>query len=501
MTEPPRILDLYRRTPPRRTSSLSVTSTTTVVAGDDDALVVRTLEIEARSDGPALPANCLNVTQLANRMKGQLEQSGEVHVVGEVTGFKAASQGHWYFDLKDKVSKLSVVIFFTNAKRCTAPADGDLVVVTGTPSFHGGFGRAQLMARAVEAVGAGAEAKKLEALKAKLQQAGCFDVDRKRALPLLPTVVGLVTSLQGAAVRDVLKVISGRNKRVSVVIANTKVQGDGAAAEVADAIRRLDASNLCDVILVVRGGGAREDLHAFNTEPVVRAIGACRVPVVAGVGHEVDVTLADLAADVRAATPSQAGELAVPREDELRARLEQAQNRLVRHVDGVVARGQQRLARLERRLPAPAALERRLALPVERLEARLERMSPRAQVAQRAKSLEALTARLARLAPQADVVAATARLRALEARLDAAIGAQRDRQAARLDAAIASLDALSPLAVLRRGWALVTVPATASTPAKLAQGRDLVVGTRLHVRLADGEADVVVIDDRGTEPS
>ena len=485
MTEPPRVLDLYRRAPPRRsaltsstTSTTTTTTTTTTTAATDAAPTTE------------LPDGCLNVTQLTQRMKGVLEALGEVHVVGEVTGFKAHSNGHWYFDIKDRNSKLSVVVFFTNAKRCQIPADGELVVVTGTTGFHGGFGKAQLTARFVEAVGAGAQAKQLAALKQKLQDAGFFDVDKKRSLPLLPSVVGLVTSLQGAAVRDVLKVIRARNERISVIIANTKVQGDGAAVEVAEAIRRLDASGLCEVILVVRGGGAREDLHAFNTEPVVRAIAACVVPVIAGVGHEVDITLADLAADVRAATPSQAGELAVPREDDLRRQLEQLHNRLNRRADGVVARSEQRIAALERRLPAPTALERRLALPLERLEARLERTSPRALVSVRAKALEGLVARLAQVTPKADVVGAEARLRALDGRLEMAIYAARDRAAARLDAGIASLDALSPLAVLRRGWALVTV---ADDDGRLARASDLAPGTRLHIQLSGAEADVVVV--------
>jgi exodeoxyribonuclease VII large subunit len=478
VNDPPRVLDLYRRSSPRR-----ATAPATPASAPAPAI--------AGLAADALPEGCLTVSQLSTRLHDALSASGVVVVVGEVTGFKAAAQGHWYFDLKDKQSKLSVVIFHTNARRCAPPKDGDLVVVTGTPGYHAGFGKAQLLATFVEAVGAGAQAQQLEALKQKLQAAGLFAVERKRPLPLLPRVVGIVTSLQGAAVRDVLKVIRARNERISVVIANTKVQGDGAAVEIADGIRRLGASGLVDVLLVVRGGGAREDLAAFNTEPVVRAIAGCPVPVVAGVGHEVDVTLADLAADVRAATPSQAGELTVPREDELRRRIEQLHQRLQRQAEGVLARKRQQLTALERRLPAPTVLERRLAIPLQRLEARLERLSPRAQVAQRAKALEALTGRLARQEPKSALVAAEARLTALQARLEAAIVARRDAAVARLDTAVAGLDALSPLAVLRRGWALVTVP---DDDGRLARATDLVPRTRLHVQLNGAEADVIVVD-------
>ena len=444
----------------------------------------------ARAREVVAPEGSWTVTQLTLRMKGKLEELGDVVVAGEVSGMKVATGGHWYFDLKDKNAKVNVVVFFKDTRRSPAiPREGDFVVVTGNASYHLGFGKAQLMGRLVMPVGEGALAAKLEALRAKLQAEGLFNVDKKRALPAVPVTVGVVTSISGAAIRDVLTVIKSRAPRTCVIVAATKVQGDGAAADVADAIRRLDQLGRCDVILVVRGGGAREDLHAFNTEPVVRAIASCSVPVVAGVGHEVDVTLADLAADLRAATPSQAAELAVPREDDLRRRVHTLESRLHGQARAVVDRQRHRLHDLWRRLPAPAALHQRQARRIQSLDVRLGLASPQAQLSKRARRVTELTRRLERADPRARVVAADGRIAALAARLDEAIARRVKDAEQRLRRSIEHLDALSPTAVLRRGWALVTV---GDDPTRIARGADLVPGNKLRVRVDGGDARVTV---------
>jgi exodeoxyribonuclease VII large subunit len=445
----------------------------------------------ARGRPQALPPGCIGVSELGGRLKAALEQDGELQVGGEVSGFKVLPNGHWSFDLKDARSRVKVFTFFNTARRLTAPKDGDLVVVTALPTFKADFGVAQLIASGLAPIGDGDLKKRLEALKQKLAEAGCFDVARKRPLPRLPRVVGIATSLSAAAVRDVLKVIGARNPNTHVLIRDCRVQGDGSAADVADAIRRLDQSGLCDVILVVRGGGAREDLSAFDTEPVVRAIVGCRVPVVAGVGHEVDTTLADLAADVRAATPSQAAELAVPVIADLFRQVDRLEQALRNRADARVADAERRLARVERRLPSPGDLVERHGAALRLLERRLGRQAPRARLQERGLAIDALGERLHRRDPRARVAAARARVDALAARLDKAVLARRDVGEARLEQAIAALDALSPLAVLRRGWGLVTVPAEG----RLARGTDLVAGRRLHLKLDDGEADVIVAAD------
>lgn len=439
----------------------------------------------------ALPPGCIGVSELGGRLKAALEQNGELEVGGEVTGFKVLPHGHWSFDLKDARARVKVFTFFNTARRLAAPKDGDFIVVTALPTFKAEYGVAQLIASRVAPIGDGDFKKRLEALKQKLSEAGCFDVARKRPLPRLPRVVGIATSLQAAAFRDVLKVIGARNPNTHVVIRDCRVQGDSSAADVADAIRELDRWGRCDVILVVRGGGAREDLSAFDTESVVRAIVGCRVPVVAGVGHEVDTTLADLAADVRAATPSQAAELAVPVFADLVRQVDRLEQALRNRADARVADAERRLARVERRLPSAGELVERHGAALRLVERRLGRQAPRARLQERGLAIDALADRLHRRDPRARVAAARARVDALAARLDIAARARLDVAEARLEQAIAALDALSPLAVLRRGWGLVTVP----DAGRLARGSDLVPGQRLHLKLDDGEADVIVATD------
>jgi exodeoxyribonuclease VII large subunit len=412
-----------------------------------------------------------------------------VMVAGEVSGFKVSARGHWSFDLVDPRAKLKVMVFLSQARRLSVPKDGDVVVVTGLPTYNAEYALAQMVAKDVAAVGDGDQKKRFEALKARLAEAGFFDVARKRPLPLLPRTVGIVTSLQAAAFRDVLKVIKARNHTTQVLVRDARVQGDDAPADVADAIRRLDASGRCDVILVVRGGGSRDDLSAFDTEPVVRAVVGCSVPVVSGVGHEVDVSLCDLAADVRAATPSQAAELAVPEKERLERQVGAAHHRLNRALQQQALSAERRLAHLERRLPSSSTLTARLGAPLSRLERRLQAQAPRTRVAALATRLDALHEALRRRNPASRLSGRVAHVASLSTRLDAAIYATRDRAAGRLDHSLASLDALSPLSVLRRGWALVTVP---DDNGRVALRGDLAPGARLHVRVSGGGADVVV---------
>lgn len=439
---------------------------------------------------PKPELDALTVTQLTLRMKTTLEGFGDLAVRGEVSGMKVAQGGHWYFDLKDKHAKISVVVFFKDTRRSPRPpAEGETVVVTGPPTYHPAFGKAQLVAKLVLPEGEGDLNKKHEALKQKLADEGLFDVSKKRPLPLLARTIGVVTSPTGAAIKDVLTVLGHRAPHTAVIVAPTRVQGEGAPADVADAIRRLDRLRRCDVILVVRGGGAREDLHAFNSEPVVRAIANASVPVVAGVGHEVDVTLADLVADVRAATPSQAAELAAPRHDELHRRIDALAQRLRSQARANLDRGRRRLVEVERRLPAPpvvvAARRRQLA----RLEQRLGLTSPQAQLSKRSRALTDLEARLAAAHPENDVARAVVDVDALAARLTAAVRRRANDADVQLQRAIEQLDALSPTAVLRRGWALVTVAGNDVQPVRK---EHLVPGARVRIRVEGGDATAVV---------
>jgi exodeoxyribonuclease VII large subunit len=437
-------------------------------------------------------AAALSPSQIASLFRQRLDGLGDLAVVGEVSGFRGSVGAHWYFDLKDAESRVSVS-FFTSANRRhrgPLPQNGDLVVVAGRPSFYGPQGRAQLIASSLTAAGSGALERALEALRARLAAEGLFAEERKRALPALPSCVGIVTSLQTAAVRDVVKVIRSRAPSMSVVVAHTAVQGPAAdvGREIAQAIRRLDDSGGCDVILVVRGGGSREDLRPFDEESVVRAVVACRVPVVSGVGHEIDVTLCDHAADRRAATPSHAAELAVPNLVDVEARIVALEQRLQSSTAGALAHAGRSLAVLQARLPAPATLVQHHGRALVSLEARLACQSPRARLDADRARLDALDKRLLRSAPT--LTAAEARLAQLRDRLDDAMARRVADGEGRLVRAVDRLEALSPLAVLKRGWALATVGD------RLARADDLVRGARLRLRIDGGDADVVVDEVR-----
>jgi exodeoxyribonuclease VII large subunit len=442
---------------------------------------------------PAAPSTdvdaALTVSQVVERGKQTLEGLGELRVLGEVSKLSVKS-GHWYLDLKDGKSVMSVVSYFRDNQRFGfVPEAGETVVVTGQLTIYPGFGRFQMMARRIEPVGEGAHKRALEALKKKLQGEGLFDVERKRALPSVPRAIGLVTSLQGAAIGDVLRVLSARFPRMPIVVSPTRVQGEGAAAEIADAIRRLDAANICDVMLVVRGGGAAEDLRAFDSEAVARAVFHARVPVVSGVGHEMDMTLCDLVADTRAATPSQAAELATPvPEAALFAACDAMQERLKRAAERAVLQKNAALSSLERRLPDMRALMEPRRRKVDAMERVLLQQSPEQQLVQKRSDVDRWTSRLAEATPAVRLQRAGARIDATSQRLDAALQRTHDVAVDRVASGAAKLHALSPLAVLSRGYAFVTTPAqTVVTLA--AQTR---VGDALHLRFTDGSIDVDV---------
>jgi exodeoxyribonuclease VII large subunit len=268
---------------------------------------------------PAETRKVLSVWELTSDIKRLLEkQIGAVWVSGEITNLRAQSSGHIYFTLKDVAAQLSCVLFKGGAtKERSLLADGQKVLLQGDVTVYEARGQYQLIVREVELQGVGALQIQFEKLKQKLAAEGLFAAERKRALPRYPQRIGLVTSPTGAAIRDVLHVIQRRNPAMEVILAPCRVQGDGAAREIAEAIRSLNECNLSlttrhsplDLILVTRGGGSLEDLWAFNEEIVARAIFESAIPVVSAVGHEIDFTIADFVADVRAATPSAAAEI------------------------------------------------------------------------------------------------------------------------------------------------------------------------------------------------
>lgn len=274
-----------------------------------------------------------SVSEITDVIRAVIEDNlaGEIAVRGEISNFKRHTSKHIYFSLKDENAVLRCVYFYPENSRLTfMPADGMAVVARGELGVYGPQGTYQLYVTSLVPQGEGALWAALERLRRKLAAEGLFDESRKRPLPRFPQVVGVVTSAAGAAWRDIKNVLSRRWPGITIVLCPAKVQGAGAAEDIAAALRALDAAGVADVLIVGRGGGSLEDLWAFNEEVAVRAIAAARTPVISAVGHEVDWTLADLAADVRAPTPSAAAELAVPSKTEVAREVSNLKNTLFR---------------------------------------------------------------------------------------------------------------------------------------------------------------------------
>ena len=299
---------------------------------------------------------------------------------GEISDFKRYSSGHWYFTLKDETSMIQCVCFRQyNMRLDFRPENGMKVVLTGAVGLYAERGQYQFYAESMTRDGVGELYLKLEALKNKLMKEGLFDVAKKRPLPLLPRAIGVVTSRSGAVIHDIATVTRRRFPAMQIILRPAQVQGEGAAEDIAAGIAEISALPNVDVVIVGRGGGSLEDLWAFNEEIVVRAIVACPVPVVSAVGHEVDVTLSDLVADVRAATPSVAAEVCVPEREALIATIGKMRDAMTRAAKNDLLARQSRLAQCEKRLAArhPAALMRNVQAKADLLGHRLQALMER----------------------------------------------------------------------------------------------------------------------------
>lgn len=305
---------------------------------------------------------------------------------GEISDFKSYSSGHWYFTLKDESCTIQCVCFRQyNARLSFRPENGMKVILTGGVGLYAERGSYQFYAESVTRDGVGDLFLKLEQLKNRLMKEGLFDVTKKRPLPLLPRAIGVVTSRSGAVIHDILTVTRRRYPAMQIILRPAQVQGEGAAEDIAAGIAEIALLPQVDVVIVGRGGGSLEDLWAFNEEIVVRAIAACPVPVVSAVGHEVDVTLSDLAADVRAATPSVAAEVCVPERDALEAAVEKMRRGLEKAGKSQLLSLTSRVAYLEKRLASchPAAQLQRMQARSGLLSQRLSSAAERSMTARR----------------------------------------------------------------------------------------------------------------------
>ena len=374
----------------------------------------------------------LTVSELTDRIQGVLETEFlDVWVEGEISNLKLATSGHWYFSLKDEQAQVAAVVWRNDTRLVRfRPKDGMRVLARGQLRVYPPRGAYQLSVQVLEPLGKGSLQQAFEELKQKLEQEGLFDPARKRPLPMLPRRIGVVTSPTGAVLRDILRVLRSRYADLEVLVYPARVQGDGAAAEIAQGIRALNRLGGLDVILVARGGGSLEDLWAFNEEGVARAIAASAIPTISAVGHETDFTIADFVADLRAATPSAAAERVVQAKEELQARVRALDERR----DGAL---RLRLARVRARVEAAAAhrvfaAERgRLRTLAQRIDELVRRAETGAAAGRRARAgPRAAPARAARGVPLRPPARRAARAARAPARPAGGAVPRRDREAA-----------------------------------------------------------------------
>ncbi|MBW3583184.1 MAG: exodeoxyribonuclease VII large subunit [Euryarchaeota archaeon] len=405
-------------------------------------------------------AGALSVTEVVVGADRVLRGTyGDVWVRGELSQFKPYRSGHWYFTLKDDRSSLSAVMFSgSNGRVRFEPEDGMEVLVRGRIGVYTDRGSMQFYCEEMEPVGAGALALAYEKLKKKLEAEGLFDPARKKPVPRYPRTIGVVTSTGGAALRDIVHVATRRDPSVRLLVADAVVQGERAAPSIVSALRRLVTEGSSEVILIGRGGGSLEDLWAFNTEAVVRAVATCPIPIVSAVGHETDVALTDFAADLRAATPSAAAETVVADARAMLQRLDESDARMTHVLRTLVPRHEERVKELRHRLDDALRdtvpkllglvqdLERRMYIDLEKIiDARIERVITAGE------------------------------------RIEGAMVRTLDRDIRSVEHLAARLDALSPLKTVGRGYGLVRVDGR-----HVRSVEDVRIGDPIDVRLLDG---------------
>ena len=472
-------------------------------------------------DSRPRPADAVHTpTSLNQEIRGRVSDLRDLQVRGEVSNVRS-SGGHLYFQLKDGGSTLRCTVWRSTVARLRLKLrDGQEVICHGSVDLWVRGGTYALNVDRIEEAGTGALWAALQHLKERLQAEGLFDPAGHKPLPFLPRTVGIVTAATGAALQDMLRILDERCP-VRVLLAPARVQGQGAAETIAAAIELLDGSGLCDVIIAGRGGGAIEDLWAFNEERVVRAFAACRTPIVSAVGHETDTLLSDYAADRRAPTPTAAAEMVVPRLDDLIAHLDDRHRRMVRSLRRHLADEGRHLGQLRERLGSGEGLtghrqrqldEARRALghaarrvaelrhrQLAELRRRLHTAHPMHRLALRQRALAGLRARLLR---RGEALAGLPRQRLirLETRLQGLgrsgrLMVDRRRRLERLDG---TLRALSPTAALARGYSIVRDPSTGAT---IVDAASVTEGQGLEVLLAQGRLDVAVRGRAESEPA
>lgn len=453
----------------------------------------------------------LSVSELTRSAKMLLEgKFPSIFVEGEISNFSAPASGHWYFTLKDAKSQLRCAMFKgRNSRLKFVPRNGLQVVVRGKISLYEGRGDFQMIAEHMEEAGDGALRRAYELLKLKLENEGLFDADEKQPVPELPQHLAIITSATGAAIRDVLHVLERRFPALNTTVIPVAVQGDDATPQIVSAIELANSydDEPFDAILLTRGGGSLEDLWAFNTEPVARAIFASDIPIVSAVGHEVDVTIADFVADLRAPTPSAAAEILSPDQQVWQQQLDLVEQQFNQMMTGKLRQNEQQLKHLAARLRHPGerlkalhsrfdelstrlgrSMHRQLAEPdINGLERRLVQSTKRL-IESKDQALFRAKSRI--VSPSLQLERKQAQLARVETRIQQLISDQQAENSNRLSSAAAKLNALSPLRTLERGYSIVT--RGQSTTDVITNAEHLNVGDEITTRFASGKATAIV---------
>lgn len=440
---------------------------------------------------PDTRPRALTVSELNHQARHLLESSFmQVWVEGELSGFSRPSSGHWYFSLKDQKCQIRCAMFRgANQRIRTLPREGDQIRIRGKVTLYENRGDFQIIVEHLEPAGLGALQQAFEALKARLQCEGLFDPARKKPIPATPRHIGVVTSPTGAAIHDILTVLKRRCPAIPVTLYPTAVQGQPATADIVQAIARAQQHGLADVLIIGRGGGSLEDLWCFNEEAVARAIAACSIPTVSAVGHEVDVTIADFVADLRAPTPSAAAEKISPDQQDWLRRLAEQQGRLGQSARRLLQRLHNQLGHLSARLRDPRRELLEKAQRMDELELRLNKVI-RGRLDQQKQKTDYLLQRMSAQSPRRTLKTVKEQTQRLEERLTLATRHQLRQKDERLQHIAQTLHVVSPLATLGRGYAIVKD----DNDRIVRKAGDLETGSQITARLGHGSVSARVTE-------
>ena len=440
---------------------------------------------------PDTRPRALTVSELNHQARHLLESSFmQVWVEGELSGFSRPSSGHWYFSLKDQKCQIRCAMFRgANQRIRTLPREGDQIRIRGKVTLYENRGDFQIIVEHLEPAGLGALQQAFEALKARLQSEGLFDPARKKPIPATPRHIGVITSPTGAAIHDILTVLKRRCPAIPITLYPTAVQGQAATADIVQAIDRAQRHGLADVLIIGRGGGSLEDLWCFNEEAVARAIAACPIPTVSAVGHEVDVTIADFVADLRAPTPSAAAEKISPDQQDWLRRLAEQQGRLGQSARRLLQRLHNQLGHLSARLRDPRRELLEKAQRMDELELRLNK-AIRDRLDQQKQKTDYLIQRMSAQSPRRTLKTVKEQTQRLEERLTLAPRHQLRQKDERLQHIAQTLHVVSPLATLGRGYAIVKD----DNDRIVRKAGDLETGSQITARLGHGSVSARVTE-------